>query len=192
MNTFLPMKTPSPPLKVFENPFPQCLLWYCMWQQIWQELIDSFLTCEKIKRLVKSLGDAHCKGSTPADPCVWKAFSQPAVCEQWNGVINFMFCFPDNAVLVWNASFDNRWLAVLTFSAETRIPSQCVLLKHQRRMTQLFVSLRTTWAATDGRDLPFWLCFMKGGVLAPARKTSRSGNPWASVLASWLLVQVKV
>ncbi|XP_051943632.1 solute carrier family 12 member 9-like isoform X1 [Hippocampus zosterae] len=29
-----------------------------------------------------------------------------------------------------------------------------------------------------------------GGVLALARKTSRSGNPWASVLASWLLVQV--
>ncbi|XP_022624484.1 solute carrier family 12 member 9-like [Seriola dumerili] len=29
-----------------------------------------------------------------------------------------------------------------------------------------------------------------GGVLALARKTSRSGNPWASVLVSWLLVQV--
>ncbi|XP_077378140.1 solute carrier family 12 member 9-like isoform X3 [Festucalex cinctus] len=29
-----------------------------------------------------------------------------------------------------------------------------------------------------------------GGVLALARKTSRSGNPWASVLASWLLVQM--
>ncbi|XP_035488905.1 solute carrier family 12 member 9-like isoform X1 [Scophthalmus maximus] len=29
-----------------------------------------------------------------------------------------------------------------------------------------------------------------GGVLALARKTSRSGNPWASVLISWLLVQV--
>ncbi|KAI3374332.1 hypothetical protein L3Q82_006170 [Scortum barcoo] len=31
---------------------------------------------------------------------------------------------------------------------------------------------------------------MSGGVLALARKTSRSGNPWASVLVSWLLVQV--
>ncbi|XP_068557827.1 solute carrier family 12 member 9-like isoform X2 [Cebidichthys violaceus] len=30
-----------------------------------------------------------------------------------------------------------------------------------------------------------------GGVLALARKTSLSGNPWASVLASWLLVQVR-
>ncbi|KAM9349232.1 solute carrier family 12 member 9-like [Symphorus nematophorus] len=29
-----------------------------------------------------------------------------------------------------------------------------------------------------------------GGVLALARKTSRSGNPWASVLVSWLLVQM--
>ncbi|XP_061550493.1 solute carrier family 12 member 9-like [Phycodurus eques] len=29
-----------------------------------------------------------------------------------------------------------------------------------------------------------------GGVLALARKTSHSGNPWASVLASWLLVQM--
>ncbi|XP_070830792.1 solute carrier family 12 member 9-like [Chaetodon trifascialis] len=29
-----------------------------------------------------------------------------------------------------------------------------------------------------------------GGVLALVRKTSRSGNPWASVLVSWLLVQV--
>ncbi|XP_034558229.1 solute carrier family 12 member 9-like isoform X2 [Notolabrus celidotus] len=29
-----------------------------------------------------------------------------------------------------------------------------------------------------------------GGVLALARKTSRSGNPWASVIVSWLLVQV--
>ncbi|XP_034470000.1 solute carrier family 12 member 9-like isoform X2 [Hippoglossus hippoglossus] len=29
-----------------------------------------------------------------------------------------------------------------------------------------------------------------GGVLALARKTSRSGNPWVSVLVSWLLVQV--
>ncbi|XP_047223455.1 solute carrier family 12 member 9-like [Girardinichthys multiradiatus] len=29
-----------------------------------------------------------------------------------------------------------------------------------------------------------------GGVLAPARRTSRSGNPWVSVLVSWLLVQV--
>ncbi|XP_042284903.1 solute carrier family 12 member 9-like isoform X1 [Thunnus maccoyii] len=29
-----------------------------------------------------------------------------------------------------------------------------------------------------------------GGVLALARKTSRSGNPWASVLVSWLFVQV--
>ncbi|XP_070775363.1 solute carrier family 12 member 9-like isoform X1 [Enoplosus armatus] len=29
-----------------------------------------------------------------------------------------------------------------------------------------------------------------GGVLALARKTSLSGNPWASVLVSWLLVQV--
>uniref|UniRef100_A0A667Z393 Solute carrier family 12 member 9 n=1 Tax=Myripristis murdjan TaxID=586833 RepID=A0A667Z393_9TELE len=29
-----------------------------------------------------------------------------------------------------------------------------------------------------------------GGVLALARKTSLSGNPWASVLISWLLVQV--
>ncbi|XP_061695878.1 solute carrier family 12 member 9-like [Syngnathoides biaculeatus] len=29
-----------------------------------------------------------------------------------------------------------------------------------------------------------------GGVLALARRTSRRGNPWASVLASWLLVQV--
>ncbi|XP_031710366.1 solute carrier family 12 member 9-like [Anarrhichthys ocellatus] len=29
-----------------------------------------------------------------------------------------------------------------------------------------------------------------GGVLALAKKTSLSGNPWASVLASWLLVQV--
>ncbi|XP_030608205.1 solute carrier family 12 member 9-like isoform X2 [Archocentrus centrarchus] len=29
-----------------------------------------------------------------------------------------------------------------------------------------------------------------GGVLALARKTSQSGNPWVSVLASWLLVQV--
>nr|XP_046265288.1 solute carrier family 12 member 9-like isoform X2 [Scatophagus argus] len=29
-----------------------------------------------------------------------------------------------------------------------------------------------------------------GGVLALAKKTSRSGNPWASVLVSWLLVQV--
>uniref|UniRef100_A0A665T2M5 Solute carrier family 12 member 9 n=1 Tax=Echeneis naucrates TaxID=173247 RepID=A0A665T2M5_ECHNA len=29
-----------------------------------------------------------------------------------------------------------------------------------------------------------------GGVLALARKTSHSGNPWASVLVSWLLVQV--
>ncbi|KAM9790534.1 solute carrier family 12 member 9-like [Syngnathus typhle] len=29
-----------------------------------------------------------------------------------------------------------------------------------------------------------------GGVLALARTTSRSGNPWASVLASWLLVQM--
>ncbi|XP_060940735.1 solute carrier family 12 member 9-like [Limanda limanda] len=29
-----------------------------------------------------------------------------------------------------------------------------------------------------------------GGLLALARKTSRSGNPWASVLVSWLLVQV--
>ncbi|TNN37805.1 Solute carrier family 12 member 9 [Liparis tanakae] len=29
-----------------------------------------------------------------------------------------------------------------------------------------------------------------GGVLALVRKTSLSGNPWASVLASWLLVQV--
>ncbi|XP_077415289.1 solute carrier family 12 member 9-like isoform X2 [Vanacampus margaritifer] len=29
-----------------------------------------------------------------------------------------------------------------------------------------------------------------GGVLALARKTSRSGNPWASVLVSWLLVQL--
>ncbi|KAM9789993.1 solute carrier family 12 member 9-like [Neosynchiropus ocellatus] len=29
-----------------------------------------------------------------------------------------------------------------------------------------------------------------GGILAPAKKTSRSGNPWASVLVSWLLVQV--
>uniref|UniRef100_A0A8C4DFE0 Solute carrier family 12 member 9 n=1 Tax=Dicentrarchus labrax TaxID=13489 RepID=A0A8C4DFE0_DICLA len=29
-----------------------------------------------------------------------------------------------------------------------------------------------------------------GGVLALARKTSQSGNPWASVLVSWLLVQV--
>ncbi|XP_049453777.1 solute carrier family 12 member 9-like [Epinephelus fuscoguttatus] len=29
-----------------------------------------------------------------------------------------------------------------------------------------------------------------GGVLGPARKTSQSGNPWASVLISWLLVQV--
>ncbi|XP_053185881.1 solute carrier family 12 member 9-like [Scomber japonicus] len=29
-----------------------------------------------------------------------------------------------------------------------------------------------------------------GGVLALARKTSRSGNPWASVLISWLFVQV--
>uniref|UniRef100_A0A3Q0SGG2 Amino acid permease/ SLC12A domain-containing protein n=1 Tax=Amphilophus citrinellus TaxID=61819 RepID=A0A3Q0SGG2_AMPCI len=30
-----------------------------------------------------------------------------------------------------------------------------------------------------------------GGVLALARKTSQSGNPWVSVLASWLLVQVR-
>ncbi|XP_036938590.1 solute carrier family 12 member 9-like [Acanthopagrus latus] len=29
-----------------------------------------------------------------------------------------------------------------------------------------------------------------GGVLALAKKTSRSGNPWASVLVSWLLIQV--
>ncbi|XP_038145277.1 solute carrier family 12 member 9-like [Cyprinodon tularosa] len=29
-----------------------------------------------------------------------------------------------------------------------------------------------------------------GGVLAPARRTSQSGNPWVSVLISWLLVQV--
>ncbi|KAM9322875.1 solute carrier family 12 member 9-like [Pholidichthys leucotaenia] len=29
-----------------------------------------------------------------------------------------------------------------------------------------------------------------GGVLALARKTSQSGNPWVSVLVSWLLVQV--
>lgn len=29
-----------------------------------------------------------------------------------------------------------------------------------------------------------------GGVLALVRKTSPSGNPWASVLVSWLLVQV--
>ncbi|KAM3605050.1 uncharacterized protein V6R79_019747 [Siganus canaliculatus] len=29
-----------------------------------------------------------------------------------------------------------------------------------------------------------------GGVLGLARKTSRSGNPWASVLVTWLLVQV--
>ncbi|XP_039877667.1 solute carrier family 12 member 9-like [Simochromis diagramma] len=29
-----------------------------------------------------------------------------------------------------------------------------------------------------------------GGVLALARKTSRSGNPWVSVLVSWLLVQM--
>ncbi|XP_070700994.1 solute carrier family 12 member 9-like [Pempheris klunzingeri] len=29
-----------------------------------------------------------------------------------------------------------------------------------------------------------------GGVMAVARKTSRSGNPWVSVLISWLLVQV--
>ncbi|XP_041660028.1 solute carrier family 12 member 9-like isoform X2 [Cheilinus undulatus] len=29
-----------------------------------------------------------------------------------------------------------------------------------------------------------------GGVLAPARKTSQSGNPWVSVLISWVLVQV--
>ncbi|XP_012734416.2 solute carrier family 12 member 9 [Fundulus heteroclitus] len=29
-----------------------------------------------------------------------------------------------------------------------------------------------------------------GGVLAPARRTSHSGNPWVSVLISWLLVQV--
>ncbi|KAE8290908.1 Solute carrier family 12 member 9 Cation-chloride cotransporter-interacting protein 1 [Larimichthys crocea] len=29
-----------------------------------------------------------------------------------------------------------------------------------------------------------------GGVLSVTRKTSRNGNPWASVLVSWLLVQV--
>ncbi|XP_056149126.1 solute carrier family 12 member 9-like [Lampris incognitus] len=29
-----------------------------------------------------------------------------------------------------------------------------------------------------------------GGILAPARKTSHSGNPWASVLISWILVQM--
>ncbi|XP_071348628.1 solute carrier family 12 member 9-like isoform X3 [Trachinotus anak] len=31
-----------------------------------------------------------------------------------------------------------------------------------------------------------------GGVLALVRKTSRSGNPWASVLVSWLLVQTLI
>lgn len=36
----------------------------------------------------------------------------------------------------------------------------------------------------------FHIC--SGGVLAPARRTSHSGNPWVSVLISWLLVQVNV
>lgn len=30
-----------------------------------------------------------------------------------------------------------------------------------------------------------------GKVLSPAKKTSHSGNPWASVLLSWFLVQVR-
>lgn len=35
-----------------------------------------------------------------------------------------------------------------------------------------------------------FLSLHSDGLLDPARKTSRGGNPWASVLISWMLAQV--
>lgn len=43
------------------------------------------------------------------------------------------------------------------------------------------------------KDFCFSLMFLYipvGKALSPAKKTSYSGNPWASVLISWFLVQV--
>lgn len=65
----------------------------------------------------------------------------------------------------------------------------CGRLHVESRVTQLFVRERDTSSDSALANFGIWTCI--GGKLAVATITSRSGNPWASVLISWILVQVK-